>query len=697
MYISINWLKIILNLNHVKLNFLKEKLTLCGFEIETIQIPTILNKSDIILDLTTTTNRPDILSIIGLTEEIKNLFYLYLNNLKKKNKTLNYFNNSNQKKINFTNKFSFTSLFITSEFKNINIKTIQPWIKRRLLSSNIVPQNNINDLAKYVMLEWGQPIYLYDYDKLKSLTNQNKPEFSVRFAKLDELFIDLNLNQYFLTEKTLVVTANNIPISIAGSIISNQCFIDNNTKNILIQVSIFDSNIFRNSEKSVGLRTEASIFYERGINPFLVKGAYNRFLQLIFLSNDNKNLDNFNLDFIYHTSFISVNKQINLSLDNIKKILGINNNTLIIKTINDFLIQSNFKFFYHKTHWSIFVPFTRLTDLEEEIDLIEEFSRFYEFNNFSAVLPFSKKFGKLSTYEILKREFRDNFIKLGFSEIYNYSLTAEKFNVPNIINPLNNDYSALRNNFFPQLLKIFERNISNKNKISPIFEISRSFQKNHLNNYFEETEKIYAIFSKQNYRISWLSKEAVINWFQVKYILETIFNNLDLKINFSKKYSPSFYYHRNNCLNIFYENEQIGVFGEIHPKLSKINKLLKNCFLIELEFTKILTLKTNQTPIYYQSYSYYPCLSIDLSLLIPIEINFQQIILVIKECGKDLLESIELFDVYEKFDSIPKDYSLGLELIFRSKNKTLVKSEIDLILLEIENKLKQNFAINIRI
>lgn len=697
MYISINWLKIILNLNRIKLTFLKEKLTLCGFEIETTQIIKILNKSDIILELTTTTNRPDTLSVIGLTEEIKNLFYFRIKTFQKNNQNFNYFNNSNQKKINFTTKFSSTSLFITSEFKNINIKAIQPWIKRRLLSSNIIPQNNINDLAKYVMLEWGQPIYLYDYDKLKSLTNQNKPQFAVRFAKLGELFVDLNLNQHVLTEKTLLVTANNIPISIAGSLISNQCVIDNNTQNILIQVSIFDSNVFRNSEKSIGLRTEASIFFERGINPFLVKGAYNRFLQLISLINDNNNFDNFNLDFIYQTSFILVNKQINLSLDSIKKILGINNSKLIIKTINNFLTQSDLKFFYNKTSWSVFIPFTRITDLEEEIDLIEEFSRFYEFNNFSSLLPVSKKFGKLSRYEILKREFRENFIKLGFSEVYNYSITSEQFNVPSIINPLGNDYATLRNTFFPQLLKIFEKNISNKNKISPIFEINRSFKKNNLNNYFEEKEKIYAIFSKQNYRISWLSKETTINWFQVKYLIETIFNNLELKINFAKKSLPSYYYHRNNCLNIFYENDQIGVFGEIDPKLSKTTKLLKNCFLIELDFTKILRLKTNQNPIYYQSYSYYPCLSVDLSLLIPLEINFQQILLVIRECGKDLLESIELFDVYEKFDSIDRDYSLGLELIFRSKNKTLVKSEIDLILSDIEKKLKQNFAINIRI
>lgn len=697
MYISINWLKTILNLNHIKLNFFKEKLILCGFEIETTQMSKILNKSDIILDLTTTTNRPDTLSIIGLTEEIKNLFYFRIKNFQKKNKNFNYFNNSNQKTINFTTKFSSTSLFITSEFKNITIKTIQPWIKRRLISSNIIPQNNMNDLARYVMLEWGQPIYLYDYDKLKSLTNQNKPQFAVRFAKLGELFVDLNLNQYILTEKTLLVTANNIPISIAGSLISNKCVIDKNTQNILIQASIFDSNIFRNSEKSIGLRTEASIFYERGINPFLVKGAYNRFLQLISLINDNKNLDNFNLDFIYHTAFSSVNKQINLSVDSIKKILGINNSKLIKQTINNFLTQSNFKFFCDKISWSIFIPFTRIIDLEEEIDLIEEFSRFYEFNNFSSLLPLSKKFGKFSRYEILKREFRENFIKLGFSEVYNYSITLEKFNVPTIINPLGNDYATLRNNFFPQLLKIFEKNISNKNKISPIFEINRSFKKNNLNNYFEETEKIYAIFSNQNYRISWLSKETTINWFQVKYLIETIFNNLELKINFSKKYLSSSYYHRNNCLNIFYKNDQIGLFGEINPKLSQTNKLLKNCFLIELDFTKILTIKTNQNQIYYESYSYYPCLSVDLSLLIPIEINFQQILVVIRECGKDLLQSIELFDVYEKLDSIDRDYSLGLELIFRSKNKTLVKSEIDLILSDIENKLKQNFAINIRI
>jgi phenylalanyl-tRNA synthetase beta chain len=701
MYVSINWLKTILNFNTIKLNSFEEKLTLSGFEVEETNIFKILDKNDIILNLAITTNRSDLLSIVGLTQEIKSLLNFQIKQFKIKEKYIDFFKNFKSKKISH-NDFPGTSSFILSEFKNINIKNIQPWIKRRLIANNINLQNNLNDLAQYSLLEWGQPIYLYDFDKLKKLTKTNRPQISIRFAKLGELFIESESRQYFLTEETLIITAENIPISIAGSIISKDCSVDNYTKNLIIQASIFDSKVFRRSERSVGLRTEYSVFLEKGINKFLIKASYNRFLNLINLfNNTNDNgLNNFQFYFTYSKLLVPLKNEINISFENIKKILGFNNGNYdkqLNEKIFNYFNQSKFKFTHKNNSWSILIPLTRVADLEEEIDLIEEISRFYGFNNFVSILPISKKIGKLSKHEILKREFRNNLLNLGFTEIYNYSLISENLNNPTIINPLITDYSSLRSNFLPQLLKTLEKNISQGNKIRPIFEIGRSFEKNPFNNSFFEFELICGIFGSNNYRISWLEKESKLNWFQAVYFLEIIFKNLGLEIYFLRNSFSSTYYHPKNCLSILYKNQEIGFFGEINTKLFSTDTISKNYFLFQIYFTKILSIKANKTSFYFKPYSYYPSLSLDLSLLVPLKITFQEILLIIKDYGKELIEEIELFDIYEKFESIDKYYSLGLKIIFRSKQKTLLKNEIDLILFEIINKLKQNLNINIRV
>lgn len=702
MYISTNWLKILLNLKKIKLNYLKERLTLSGFEVEETKVLKILKKHDVILNVGNITNRPDILSMAGLAEEIKNLFSIEFKQSTIKKKSLKFFNifSKEKEKINVKTNFFSTIAFISSTIENIEIKKIQPWIQKRLLSNNIIPSNNLNDLAQYCLLEWGQPIYIYDLEKLRKLTKTENPEIYVRFAKANEIFIDNNFKKYLLNEKTLLVVANNIPISIAGSIISKDCFVDNNTKNILIELSIFDAKVFRKSERSIGIRTEASIFYEKGVNKFLIKDSYNRFLNLINLFNNNDLDLKIKFCFSYSKQLNLLTSTINLSFESIKKILGNNNSTTNkiddIKILN-YLKRLNFKFSYEKNIYSIYIPLTRIVDIEEEIDIIEEICRFYGFNKFESILPSSKKLGKVSRYETMKRKFREFFINVGFTEIYNYSLISENLDIPILLNPLAKDYSSLRDNLFLQLFKILEKNITQGNKSFPIFEISRIFNKNYSSNSFLEDELICAIFGGSNYRISWSNEEIELNWFQAKYFLEMIFKNLQLNINFSKKLLPTQFYHSKNCLSILLENQEIGTFGKINPKLCFTKSFLKNCFLIEIEFTKLFKIKNNNKKLYYIGYSSYPSLSADLSLLIPINITFDEIIRIIKKYAKDLIQTIELFDVYEKFEVNYAFYSLGLKIIFKSNQKTLLKTEIDEILVEIENKLKENLNITIRI
>lgn len=698
MYVSTNWLKSVLIFKNIRLIDIKEKLTLSGFEVEETKISKILNKKDVILDLSTTTNRPDILSIAGLSQEINSLLNIELKQSKITKKSFNYFNNFSKQIKNHQDNFFYTIAFILTKVTDVEIKKIQPWIQKRLLSANIIPQNNLNDLTQYCILEWGQPIFIYDLDKLKKLTKTENPKISTRFAKSGEVFIDSNFKTYLLTDETLVVTAENNVISIAGSVISKDCFVDNSTKNSLVEFSIFDPKIFRKSERSVGIRTNNSIFYERGINIFLLKASYNRFFNLLFLLNKNSFKNN-GFYLFYLKQLEVVNKKIPVSFQNIIKVLGnysYKNNQLSKNKIIHCLKKLNFKFLFEDDIFYIYPPLTRSVDLEEEIDVIEEISRFYGFNNFKSILPKPKKIGKLSKYTRIKKTIRYLLILLGFSETYNYSLISENCNKSTIMNPLNSDYSSLRENLIPQLIKTLEKNIDQGNKIFPVFEIGHIFKKDNFNSSFVEKELLCGIFGTNNYRISWSDKEFQLNWFQAKSLIEIIFNNIELEVNFSKKNVTSEFYHPKNCLSILYKNQEIGLFGAINPKLSFLTSQTKTFFLFEIELIKLFKLKTQKKTIIYNSYSLYPSLSIDLSLLIPKKISFKEIIFIIEKCATDLIEIIELFDIYENFESTNSYYSLGLKLVFRSQNKTLLKAEVDIILLEIESELKENLNVYIR-
>jgi len=701
MHVSTFWLKSILSFaTNLKLKEIKNRLTICGFEFEETKIINFLNKNDIILTLKTTSNRPDVLSFIGLIEELNILLKSKKKKTKVKLATYNFFKNHSEKiKIEHSTKlFPSTVSFILTRVNNINLKEIQPWIRERLLSYSIQPENNLNDIKQYLILEWGQPIFFYDFDKIKYLTKNKNPKISIRFAYKNEVFIDSNFKKYFLKKETLVVTADNIPISIAGSTISNNCCIDKTTKNIFVEASIYEPKDFRRSERSIGVRTTASLLFERGINKFLIKSAYNRLFKILNSLNNNYF---WNIDYclIFFEKIPSLSKSIDLSFKNIEKILFIDSYKITNESknkISKYLKEMRFNFIKIRDNFlQVDIPFTRNLDIEEEIDLIEEISRLIGFNSFLPILIRTKKLGKISTFETFKRKLRSALINLGFLELFNFSLTSEN-NQKSIllVNALITEYSFLRINLINQLINCLEKNIKEGNSIFPIFEFGRSFHK--INNEItKEEEFVSGIFCSSDYKQFWSEKNLQLNWFQVKSFLEIIFIKLNLTYSFSKTINVPEYYNHQNTLSIIINDKQVGIFGKINPKIAYKKSIPINCFLFEIELTKLYKNKPKNN-ILFKQYSVFPNLIIDLSLLIPKSVTFDKIRNLILNYGGNLLKKVELFDFYENIKSTNVFYSLGIRLTFRSLDKTLLKNEIDYILVKMENELQTQLNIRIR-
>jgi len=704
MFLSINWLKNTLNIGKIDLKSLNEKLTLSGFEIENINIKNILGRKDKTLDLTTTANRPDVLSVLGICFEIKSLLGIewkinqdfakdnfYINSLK-----------LNQSK---AEDFPYIDKYLIGVITNVKLKSSPYWMQRRLLGCGIQPKNNLYDIPHYTMLEWGQPFQIYDFDKIKKITNNINPEITIRPAKNQEIFVVEKSIMYTLSETNFLVTADGIPISILGLITREDVHVDNRTKNILLESLIFNTRIFRQSTKKIRIRTYASVFYEKGINFLFFETAYSRIIDLFSVITSTSS---FVESKIYFYKTLQKSKSIFLNYQKINQVLGTShtfdnlNKTNITKfDVHSYLHQLGFKYyesFYRNNVVQIFVPQNRYIDIDEEIDIIEEIGRFHGFNNFVSQIPKMLRVGKLSKIETLKKKLRQCFLNSGFSEIFLYSFSEfDQNNSPKVINPLTLDYKNLKTTLIPGLIDILLLNLNQGNTVIQAFEINRIFKKTKKKEKkILEEEYLAGLFGADFYRLGWETNFSHTNWFEAKGFLEKTFSAMNFYFSFHKNSTPSSLFHPGRTCEIFLKKESIGQFGQIHPKLANEKGISLRVFLFELNLTKLLKISRNKLIYKYKSYSVYPFLNIDVSLLVPKSVSFKEIKTVVLNNKNKFFLSIRIFDIYKGFDNSEKFYSLGITLSFKDYNKTLKKSDIKSNIKNITSQLENKLNIKIK-
>ena len=305
MLISLNWLKSFIGITAItrlknlipneKLikysQFPINQLTLAGFELEHLVQKKIENKKDIIIEIDTTPNRSDITNIVGFTRELKTLMNFTLRKsivYKDIDEIPIYLKFSKNKKTQNSNLKYSNSIFLY-QISNIEVKESPNWLKYRLLTQNIKPVNNIVDLSNYIMLEWGQPINIYDLTKIKNLldkTNSKKEYiFGMRKAKMDEKFYAINNICYRLKNEDILITINNFPILIAGIISCKEFFIDYSTTNLLIECSTFSNKKINSISKNLGIRNLSSVLNSKGVSHNITNLAFQHLIKLINLNN----------------------------------------------------------------------------------------------------------------------------------------------------------------------------------------------------------------------------------------------------------------------------------------------------------------------------------------------------------------------------------------------------------------------------
>lgn len=712
MQISLKWLNELINIDNINQHDLIEKLTLGGFEVEDIIETEIYGEPDTILDISATANRADSLSTYGLAKEISALLNekitisKYAANNFKSIKTLDELVKAKE-----TSNFENLSIFSAITIENLTNLSSPNWLKQKLISAGITPSNDLLDYQQYIILETGYPFEFYDLLKLKKILPANTFHLKIEQSHSNQSFLSNNGQSLTFDNKSLILKANDEILSVAG-IISNQKYkYSKTTTELLIEGSIYNSKKIRQTSRVLGVRTDRSARYEKDL---VVSGFNEALLRLLSLLKT----QNPSLKYALHTlnskksiesplitlNYKTVNEILGPITDNSKK--GSNLCYLKPEQISTYLNRLTFIFSYNgqKESWEVEVPKSRMNDITREIDLIEEIGRLHGFNNFTTCLPTVINIGNEDLSYKLRKKLTTCFINEGFIELIQYSLNNQFSSTTiKLVNPLINECSTLRESLLPGLIDAAKENVKNTNQILNGFEFGHIFKTSNLNKY-SEIEYVGGIIGCDNNTNDWSNNKKAnrqVNWFEAKGRIEKLFTRLNLIVNWKNTIlEPTIYkqtLHPYRTATLYLDNnEEIGIFGQIHPILANQLNVNKNLYLFEFNFEKLRQkLNSNKLKVY-KTYSLYPKITKDLSFIVPQSIHFSQIRTIIEEAGTQFITNIELLDVYRDEKLLDDHVSLCVQLTFQSPEKTLLSKEVDFIIDNIQNKLINKFNINIR-
>ncbi|HOI60298.1 MAG TPA: phenylalanine--tRNA ligase subunit beta [Candidatus Pacearchaeota archaeon] len=636
-----------------------DKLTLHAFEVELPQ----KHNDDYTFEVKVLPDRgSDALSHLGIARECSAIFGLELNPIKSnliESKSLDI-----NKFLSVEVKSDGCKRYSSRVLTGISIKESPEWLKNRLKACGISPINNVVDVTNYVMLELGQPLHAFDYEKL----SQNK-KIIVDKAKKDEKFITLSNQEMVLDENILTIRDEEDALAIAGIKGGLKAEITENTKAIVIESANFEGSLISKTSKKIKLRTDSSYRFEHNIDPELTVIALDRAASLIQEITKAEILKGV-ID-IYNEK--EKPKKVCLHLDYLNKLLGLE---IDLKDIKRILRSLGFEILKEeKDKIQVLVPSFRKDILIEE-NLIEEIGRIYGYDKINPVLPISGI--KIKRNESLY--FADNlrliFKELQFSEVYNYPFLGKKdkeiFNLSKLIeiqNPITVDSEYLAPSLIPNLVKNLKLNLKFEKDIK-IYEIGKGFFKNGS---VSEKKLISGLIFEGDYPI-------------LKGYLEAIFNNFNIShIEYIPNGKESFLSKKKSAI-IKVNKKEVGVIGHLSGYVLDGLNLNVDPVLFELDFDALKDEIINENefmPIYP-----YPVATRDITVIVPSNAYIEDIMEIIKISEVNLIKNIDLLDLYNDYDENLK--SATFRIFLQSDKRGLENKEINEIRDKIISNLMQN-------
>ncbi|MBD1805321.1 phenylalanine--tRNA ligase subunit beta [Microcoleus sp. FACHB-SPT15] len=676
------------------------------FEEENLQVGSdarpLLDLEDVILDLTATANRADALSMVGVAREVAALTGASMRLPDAPETTIPQGSGNLRIKVSEP---QACPAYIGTVIEGVKIAPSPDWLQRRLQAAGVRPINNVVDVTNYILLEWGQPLHAFDRDRLKAVAGGDALTVGVRFAQSGESLKTLDGQTRSLQQQTLLITANNKPVALAGVMGGEETEVHENTQNLVLEAALFEQVAIRRSARTQGLRTEASTRYERGVNQAELGIAAKRAIALITQLASGSPTSQEIADTRPDPSTWA--RSIELRLDRINQILGpvdLGEDTgeILAEDVERILTalgcQLNRSDSNISTQWIVTVPPYRYRDLEREIDLIEEVARLYGYDKFCDDLPDKTEPGYLSIEEQLTRQLREAFRAGGLTELVHYSLVKpENETQIHLVNPLLTEYSALRTDLLMGLIDAFQYNLEQGNEALNGFEIGRLFWKEEEG--LEEADAIAGIIGGDPTQGKWVKggRSSPMTWYEAKGVLESVFQRLNLNVEYQPNRQDE-RFHPGRTASLWFQGDRLGNFGQLHPQLRQERGLPDAVYAFDLDLDVLLDALDQDerlTP-RFQVYSTYPATDRDIAFFAPVKVSVAEIERATQKAAGTLLHSVELFDEYQG-ESVPAGQrSLAFRLIYRASDRTLTDEEVEPVHQKVREALVEKFGVSLR-
>ena len=572
--------------------------------------------------------------------------------------------------------------------KNVKIGPSPLWMQQRLNAGGVRPINNVVDITNYVMLEYNQPLHAFDFDKISGC------KVIVRRAEEGEKLITLDDQERELNSEMLVIADSTNAIGLAGVMGGANSEISEETTTIFLESAFFDPVTIRKTARALGLPSEASHRFERGIDIERVLEAGRRAAYLM-QEYAGGQVANGAID-VYPQPYQA--REISLEISYVNQLLGV---TLSISEIEEMLLKLKFSVERENNETlKVLVPGFRY-DVEREADLVEEVARMYGYNNIPVKKPASKQQGERNLKQVFEDISRERITAAGLDELINFSLAGEEdyqilrlpdnselYNWVRVKNPLNEAYAVLRTSLIPGILDVLSKNAKRQIEKMHVFELGNVFF-NENGEYQEYTKLAGASMGYE--KDCWNSGAA--DFFYLKGVMESYFEHIGLgDVEFKAVSLP--YLHPGRSAEISVGRENIGFLGEVYPDIIEKLDLKEKTAVFQLDFERILDKAKLFTS--YVELPRYPASERDLAVMTTRDISAYDLLKEIRKNGGSLLKEAALFDLYQG-DQIPIDKkSLAFKLVFQARDKTLRDEEVSILVEKIIKTLEEKFDAKIR-
>jgi phenylalanyl-tRNA synthetase beta chain len=650
-----------------------------------------LGATDSILVLELTANRPDCLGMIGVAREVAAIlgqeFKFSEQTVKEAGPTI-----AGQLEIEISDP-DLCPRYTGRVIHNVKIGPSPEWMQRRLRAAGIRPISNIVDITNYVMMEYNQPLHAFDYDRIAN------HRIIVRRAAAGEVLRTLDDVERSLQAENLLITDPTGPLCVAGVMGGASSEVRDDTSSILLEAAYFRPGSIRKTAKQLGMKSESSLRFERGIDPSGTVKAINRAAHLIeelgagtvakgYLDQCPKPIPPLTVS----TSASAINRWLgtDLTMPEIKTYLE--RVAVSVQVLNDDDFQAT-------------IP-THRQDITHLADLAEEVARLYGYDRIPATLPPSRESGGRNGLQAMEFDCRKLLQGIGLSEILTYSLYAKDTGkrlglaeadplnqAVGLMVPLSEEQAVMRTNLIHSMLETLAFNQKRRQPDLAFYELARVYLPQPGSVLPEEPLHLAIGITGLRRDSGWNQERTEVDFYDLKGILEVLLEKFRIPGGTLKRSTKPFL-HPGQSADIFIDGKEVGLLGQIHPSVAEEYGLTKRVFIMELDLTALFPLR--RADVLFEALPKFPALERDLALVLSAEIPAREVAAKIETITGHLVETVELFDVYQGEQVPAGQRSLAFKLIYRSKERTLTDQEVNQLQTELLAKLHAEYGATVR-